>query len=286
MSPIRRQGERIERPEKSIGTAGALRSDGAEAAAGERDSAVPASSGRGVLFKLGVTLCVICALLLAGLAGFAAYHWAWGDDAQDIQGTWYVNGTPATISIGEGEIVLTDEVSYGYELDSFSKTIDLHFGKLSGGGRYRFSLDRGELAIIDGDYTWTSSFTSDLAWIFCALFGAVQGKDVPPAEGDQVTLLSRELPGVEPVEPAGSAESSDPAAPAEPASPDASGAGEAASGEAASSDGASAADAPASSGETASAEGDASANEPESGVSDAFSVSDAPAEPASQGNGE
>lgn len=161
-----------------------------------------------------MTLCVVCALLIAGLAAFAAYHWAWGDDAQDIQGTWYVNGTPATISIGENEIVLTDEVSYGYELDSFSKTIDLHFGKLSGGGRYRFSLDRGELAIVDGGYGWTSSFASDLAWIFGALLGAVRGEEVSPAEGDQVTLLSRELPGAEPAAPADSAGSEDPADPA------------------------------------------------------------------------
>lgn len=209
MSPIRRQGERIERPEKSIGTAGALRSDAVEAAADEK------ASGRSVLFKLGVTLCVVCALLVAGLAGFSAYHWAWGDDAQDIQGTWYVNGTSATISIGENDIVLTDEVSYVYEMDSFSKTLSLRFGSLSGGGCYRFSLDRGELAIIDGEYTWIDSFASDLAWVFGALLNAAQGKEALPAEGDRVTLLTRALPGSESVESAGSSASEEPVVPEE-----------------------------------------------------------------------
>lgn len=192
MSPIRRQGEKIERPEKSIGTAGALRSDASEPA--REDKAV----GRGVLFKLGVALGVAFAVVLAGLVAFAVYHWAWGDDARDMQGTWYVNGTEAAIVIGESEIALTDEVSYAYEVDSFSKTIDLSFGSLSGGGRYRFSLDRGELAIIDGEYTWADSFTSDLAWMLGALLDVVQGRESLPAEGDRVTLLSRELPGSEP----------------------------------------------------------------------------------------
>lgn len=214
-----------------------------------------------------MTLCVVCGLLVAGLAAFAAYHWAWGDDAQDVQGTWYVNGTSATISIGESDIVLTDEVSYAYELDSFSKTLSLRFGKLSGGGRYRFSLDRGELAIVDGDYTWVDSFASDLAWVFGALLDAVQGKEALPAEGDRVTLLTRALPGSESAEPA---ESAGPAASADLASPDAPGEGGDAS----------------SSGEAAPAEGDASAKEPEAGASGASSASGASAEPVSQDDAE
>lgn len=209
MSPIRRQGERIERPEKSIGTAGALRSDAAEAGDGEK------ASGRSVLFKLGLGLGIVLALLIAGLAAFAAYHWAWGDDARDIQGTWYVNGTSATISIGESDIVLTDEVSYVYEMDSFSKTLSLRFGSLSGGGCYRFSLDRGELAIVDGEYTWVDSFASDLAWVFGALLDAVRGKEALPAEGGQVTLLTRALPGSESVEPTEPSASEEPVVPGE-----------------------------------------------------------------------
>lgn len=237
MSPIRRKGGRIERPEKSIGTAGALRSDapGVERASeparepglkpeGEPARKLERESGRGGedasskggrLRGLAVGLGVLAALLAAGLVAFAVFHWACGDDARDIQGAWYVNGSSAVVVIDEGEIMLTDEVAYGYEIDSFAKTVSLSFGDLSGGGRYRFSLDRGELAIIDGSCTWVDSFLSDLTWTLGALFSAIRGDEALPAEGDQVTLLSRELPDSEPVsddDPAADGSAAGPAA--------------------------------------------------------------------------
>lgn len=212
MSPIRRKGGRIERPEKSIGTAGALRSDapGVERASGRGGE--DASSKGGRLRGLAVGLGVLAALLAAGLVAFAVFHWACGDDARDIQGAWYVNGSSAVVVIDEGEIMLTDEVAYGYEIDSFAKTVSLSFGDLSGGGRYRFSLDRGELAIIDGSCTWVDSFLSDLTWTLGALFSAIRGEEALPAEGDQVTLLSRELPDSEPVSDDDDPAAADPAA--------------------------------------------------------------------------
>ena len=165
-------------------------SPGQQSAAAKKRPAAAERADRGR--KIGIALAVILAIVLALGAAFAAFHWLYGNDAQDIQGTWYVNGTDATLAITEAEIVLTEEVSYTYTLDSFAKTIDFQFSTLSGGGHYRFSLDRGEVAIIDGECSWLASLTSDFNWLLDALLYAIQGKEAAPAEGEDVTLLTRE----------------------------------------------------------------------------------------------
>ena len=151
--------------------------------------------------KLRVACVVLLVLVLALAVAFSVFRWVAGDDAQDMQGTWYVNGTDVTISITEEEMVLAEDVSYAYQVDSFAKTLAFQFSDLSGSGHYRFSLDRGELAIIDGEITWFDALGEDIRWTFGALLCAMQGKEAVPAEGEQVTLLTRQPVTLVPAEP-------------------------------------------------------------------------------------
>ena len=98
--------------------------------------------------RVAVVSVVIVVVLLVGAAagGFAWLRWFSEDDAADFAGTWYLAGTATPITITEDRIQLTDDVSYRYALNDQDKTFELSFGNLKGGGRYRFSLDRNQLA--------------------------------------------------------------------------------------------------------------------------------------------
>lgn len=76
------------------------------------------------------------------------------DDAQDIQGQWQIQGSNATITITDKQIVLTDDVAYDYEMDPWNHTLDLGFFGASGNAQYAFNPDRNELVI-------TESFVND-----------------------------------------------------------------------------------------------------------------------------
>lgn len=156
-----------------------------------------------------LTACVIaaCALLVVLLCSFAGYRWLYGNDGQDIQGSWYVNGSAATMSFTESEIVLNDEVSYEYALNAADKTISFSFSDLTGSGSYRFSLDRNALAIIDGEASAIDTLKADFSWFLGALVCVMKGEEPAPvlADTENVTLLVRvvEEPAPEGDAPAG-----------------------------------------------------------------------------------
>ncbi len=138
-----------------------------------------------------VVIIVVAVLLVVSIGGFSIFRWLYGNDKTDIQGTWYVAGSDVPVVITENTIQLNDNVSYGYTIDAESKTITFNFNTLEGSGRYRFSVDRQQLAIMDGDYTWVNTLLSDIAWTADALVTSIQGKEKSPADEENVTLLSR-----------------------------------------------------------------------------------------------
>lgn len=124
-------------------------------------------------------------LVFAGLlAAFGIFRWQTYDDAADIQGTWYHEDTTMPITITADEIVLTDDVAYRYVLDPEAKTILFRFGNMEGGGRYRFSLDRTELVITDGEFDWWANFWDDALWTAQSLLAEhVFSTEVPLSDG-------------------------------------------------------------------------------------------------------
>lgn len=144
--------------------------------------------------RVAVVSVVIVVVLLVGAAagGFAWLRWFSEDDAADFAGTWYLAGTTAPIAITEDRIQLTDDVSYRYALNDQDKTFELSFGNLKGGGRYRFSLDRNQLALVDGDFSAADTLGDDITWTLRALTESAQGRVLAPGEAARgVTLLSR-----------------------------------------------------------------------------------------------
>lgn len=144
--------------------------------------------------RVAVVSVVIVVVLLVGAAagGFAWLRWFSEDDAADFTGTWYLAGTTAPIAITEDRTQLTDDVSYRYALNDQDKTFELSFGNLKGGGRYRFSLDRNQLALVDGDFSAADTLGDDITWTLRALTESAQGRVLAPGEAARgVTLLSR-----------------------------------------------------------------------------------------------
>ncbi len=144
--------------------------------------------------RVAVVSAGIVVVLLVGAAagGFAWLRWFSEDDAADFTGTWYLAGTTAPIAITEDRIQLTDDVSYRYALNDQDKTFELSFGNLKGGGRYRFSLDRNQLALVDGDFSAADTLGDDINWTLRALTDSAQGRVLAPGEAARgVTLLSR-----------------------------------------------------------------------------------------------
>lgn len=146
---------------------------------------------RRVVFGIIATLVLV---FVALLAAFAIFRWQTYDDAADIQGTWHYEQTTVPVTITADEIVLTDEVAYRYVLDPEAKTILFRFGNMEGAGRYRFSLDRTELMIIDGEFDGVSTFIDDALWTAQSLIARyVFAQELPLATHDvQETLFTRE----------------------------------------------------------------------------------------------
>ena len=181
-----------------------------------------------------VAVLVAVAVVVVTVGSFSWGRWLRYDDAADFQGAWYANGTTSLVTVDGQEIHLTSDVAYGYTLDTGAKTITFTFGDLQGQGRYRFSADRSELVITDGDgFSFWGNLFSDIGWQFGQLISGLQGKEVPREEVvDGVTVLDR-TPGEGAVEvPA----SSDPAQDADASSADDADAGESADGDTAGAD--------------------------------------------------
>lgn len=145
--------------------------------------------------KVAVVSAVAAVVLVVGavVGGFAWLRWFAADDAADIQGTWYLAGTATPIEITGDRIKLTDDVAYRYGLDPGDKTIAFTFTNLAGSGCYRFSLDRQELALVDGSFTGADTLGRDIGWTIEALLKQLQGERLSPAEAgtEGLTLLSR-----------------------------------------------------------------------------------------------
>jgi hypothetical protein len=133
--------------------------------------------------KLKVGLIAGAVVLLAAVllvALFAWNRWFAHDDAADFEGTWYVAGVGNTITIQDGTIRLTDDVSYPYVLNTDDKTLTFSFAGAEGAGCYRFSLDRQQLALVDGTYSGAQTLMNDLEWLPGAVLGALTGNTVAP----------------------------------------------------------------------------------------------------------
>ncbi|QTU84304.1 hypothetical protein [Xiamenia xianingshaonis] len=171
--------------------AASSRSASTSPADGPSASAKPVRRRKRGVIPILLGLLVVCLLALSAV--LAWNRWWRYDDAADFQGTWSANDTDTQVIINSEYLELSDDVVYRYTLDPMAKTISYTFGNLEGQGRYRFSLDRQQLFIVDGpDYTWFSTLAEDVPWTFAALFGQVTGS-IPDAFAGQsgVTALDK-----------------------------------------------------------------------------------------------
>lgn len=131
-------------------------------------------------------------VVVAVVVAFSCWRWTFANDAQDIQGTWYIAGTQKTVDVTADGIKLADDVTYSYTIDEGAKTLSLSFGNMEGEARYRFSLDRQTLALRDGETTWGNSLSEDISWTIAALGRSIQGEQASPElSGDSTMVLTR-----------------------------------------------------------------------------------------------
>ena len=107
-------------------------------------------------------LLLVLALALAAAVACLGLRWFFVNDASDIQGTWNIVGTEKNIPITDTEMTLDEDLTYKYSLDQVSKKINVKLGNMSGTSHYKFSLDRSELVVFDGDYDELKSFNLDV----------------------------------------------------------------------------------------------------------------------------
>ena len=158
-------------------------------AAAPRKRKVPAFH---MSWPLGLALAVL-AIIVVVVSVFSWGRWLRYDDAADFQGMWYANGTTSIVTVDGEKIHLTDDVAYNYTLDTGAKTISFTFGQMEGHGRYRFSVDRSELVITDGnDFSFWGNLFSDIAWQLDQAIRSMQGQEIErEAVVDGVTVLDR-----------------------------------------------------------------------------------------------
>lgn len=100
-----------------------------------------------------VALIVVIVIIVAGAGLFSWDRWFRYDDASDMQGEWKVADKQYVIVLNGQSMKLANDVTYGYTLDPFQKTITYTFASSSGHGSYRFSADRQTLVIEDNGST-------------------------------------------------------------------------------------------------------------------------------------
>lgn len=162
------------------------------ASKGEGSSRKRATAKKHRRWPLYVVLGVV-ALLLVVVAAFSWDRWLRYDDALDFKGEWQPSGSTAVIVVDGESIKLTSDVAYTYELDPTAKTISFTFGNLSGAGRYRFSADRTQLVVTEGNsYSSLSTLFEDIAWMWDGFVRSVQGQVAEePTAGEGTTVLER-----------------------------------------------------------------------------------------------
>lgn len=232
---LERRQRMLKRTEEGEGAAAQGGEAGEGSQAGETARKLPFNLSELHLTWPVVAVLVAIAVVVVTVGSFSWGRWLRYDDVADFQGAWYANGTTSLVTVDDQEIHLTSDVAYGYTLDTGAKTITFTFGDLQGQGRYRFSADRSELVITDGDgFSFWGNLFSDIGWQFGQLITGLQGKEAPREEAvDGVTVLDR-TPGEGAVSaPASSAPAQDADA---SSADDASGNGEASDGETAGAD--------------------------------------------------
>ena len=167
---------------------GSSRSDRAGASPSKR-AKKPRSPAR---IALSVAIGVFAAFVVACVA-LAVDRWWVHDDAQDIQGTWYVYDTEVAIPIGPDTIGISEDAVYEYTIDTQAKTVTYSIGNLTGTSHYRFSSDRSQIALIeDGKKVFTATLFDDISWWFTSLANAISGKLVLPGPlQNNVIMLTR-----------------------------------------------------------------------------------------------
>ena len=141
---------------------------------------------------LSVAIGVFAAFVVACIA-LAVDRWWIHDDAQDIQGTWYIYDTEVAIPIGPDTIGISEDAVYEYTIDTQAKTVTYRIGNLTGTSHYRFSSDRSQIALIeDGKKVFTATLFDDISWWFTSLANAISGKLVLPGPlQNNVIMLTR-----------------------------------------------------------------------------------------------
>ena len=141
---------------------------------------------------LSVAIGVFAAFVVACIA-LAVDRWWVHDDAQDIQGTWYIYDTEVAIPIGPDTIGISEDAVYEYTIDTQAKTVTYRIGNLTGTSHYRFSSDRSQIALIeDGKKVFTATLLDDISWWFTSLANAISGKLVLPGPlQSNVIMLTR-----------------------------------------------------------------------------------------------
>ena len=141
---------------------------------------------------LSVAIGVFAAFVVACVA-LAVDRWWVHDDAQDIQGTWYIYDTEVAVPIGPDTIGISEDAVYEYTIDTQAKTVTYSIGNLTGTSHYRFSSDRSQIALIeDGKKVFTATLFDDISWWFTSLANALSGKLVLPGPlQNNVIMLTR-----------------------------------------------------------------------------------------------
>lgn len=172
----------------------AARREAAEAKSQTKAKPKPKTQPKKSLLWLRALLLTLALVIVVAGGVFSWDRWLHYDDAADIQGTWYVSGTDAVITISEAEVTLTPDVVYEYSLDTSAKTISFAFSNLTGQGRYRFSADRTQLAVIEGEgYSLLTTLCDDLAYAVQCSVANVLGNPAPSlGEGDAAIVLVRQ----------------------------------------------------------------------------------------------
>lgn len=141
---------------------------------------------------ISIVVWSLIGLLLLLTLLFCWNRWWRYDDVLDVQGTWSANNSNTDIILNDTYMQLTDDVLYTYEIDPFSKTIKYEFGTSKGEGRYRFSFDRNELIITDGDYSWFSTLQEDIPWTLDTLWkNLTKTPQRSPLGDENVSVLKR-----------------------------------------------------------------------------------------------
>lgn len=172
----------------------AARREAAEAKPQPKAKAKPKAKPKKSLLWLRALLLTLALVIVVAGGVFSWDRWLHYDDAADIQGTWYASGTDAAIIISEAEVTLTPDVVYEYSLDTSAKTISFAFSNLTGQGRYRFSADRTQLAVIEGEgYSLLTTLCDDLAYAVQCSVANILGNPAPAlGEGDAAIVLVRQ----------------------------------------------------------------------------------------------